>query len=79
MDYEKLAISLETQENILAAIGNLGVQIAHTSSNIVLPDETDRVFYDVARASEAILITGNIRHYPNEPFIQTPADFLLAF
>jgi len=41
-----------------------------------MTDETDRVFYDTAKASGAILITGNIRHYPAMPFIMTPADFL---
>ena len=44
---------------------------------IHLPDETDRKFYDVAKATDAILITGNTRHYPNEPFIKDPSGFLL--
>jgi predicted nucleic acid-binding protein len=33
-------------------------------------------FYDVARFSDAFLITGNIRHYPKESTIVTPAEFL---
>jgi predicted nucleic acid-binding protein len=41
-----------------------------------LLDEDDRVFYDTATASEAVLVTGNIRHFPAEPFVMTPADFL---
>ena len=45
-------------------------------SSIALPDESDRVFYDVAKESESILITGNIKHFPYEPFIMTPAIFL---
>jgi len=39
-------------------------------------DESDRSFYDVAKACEAALITGNIKHYPGEAFIMTPAEFL---
>ena len=39
-------------------------------------DEEDRKFYDVAKSSGAFLITGNIKHFPIESFIVTPADFL---
>jgi len=39
-------------------------------------DENDKKFYDLAKSNEAILITGNIKHYPNEPFIMTPRKFL---
>ena len=48
-------------------------------SIIQLPDEADRFFYDTAKASGAILITGNLKHYPSEPFIMTPNDFLKLF
>ena len=42
-------------------------------------DAADRVFYDVAKASEAELITGNIKHYPKEPFIISPAAFMSSY
>ena len=41
-----------------------------------MPDETDRIFYDTAKASGAILITGNLKHFPSEPFIMKSAEFL---
>jgi hypothetical protein len=34
------------------------------------------MFYEAAKECGAILITGNIRHYPAEPFIKTAAEFL---
>jgi putative PIN family toxin of toxin-antitoxin system len=46
------------------------------SSVLSMQDESDRIFYDVANASEAFLITGNKKHYPDEPFIVTPRDFI---
>ena len=46
---------------------------------IPMPDEDDRKFYSVARVSPAFLITGNIKHYPTEPFIFSPADFLKTY
>jgi putative PIN family toxin of toxin-antitoxin system len=53
-----------------------GTIIWPTASDIKLPDESDRIFYDTAKESGAILITGNIKHYPSESFIMTPAEFM---
>ena len=33
------------------------------------------IIIDTAQTAAAILITGNMKHYPNEPFIMTPADY----
>jgi len=51
----------------------------NTKSIIPMPDEGDRKFYDVAMASSAFLITGNIRHFPVNSLIVTPADFLKMY
>jgi len=40
-------------------------------------NEDDRIFYDAAVEAAAYLITGNIRHFPKEPFVVSPAQFLL--
>jgi uncharacterized protein len=44
-----------------------------------IPDESDRIFYDTAKGSGSILISGNLKHFPKEPFIMLPADFLRQF
>ena len=44
-----------------------------------MPDEDDRVFYDAAKTNETYLVTGNKKHYPDESFIVTPAEFLKIF
>ena len=41
-----------------------------------MQDESDRVFYDVAKTAGAFLVTGNKKHYPDESFIVTPRDFM---
>ncbi len=61
---------------LLMGIRHFGVLVNPPASKIALPDESDRVFYDTARAVGAFLVTGNIRHYPDEDFIVTPAAFL---
>jgi len=42
-----------------------------------LPDPKDVVFYEVALAKEeSFLVTGNIKHFPKEPIVVTPSEFL---
>ena len=53
-----------------------GYKYYHICGSITLPDETDRKFYDTAKASEAVLITGKLKHYPADPLIMLPAAFL---
>ena len=45
-----------------------------------LPDPKDKVFYEVVmeerKKEDAYLVTGNIRHFPAEPYIVTPREML---
>jgi len=63
-------------DNFIQGIKEFGRLVKPSVSNIPLLDEDDRCFYDVAKFCEAILITGNIKHFPTEQFIITPAEFL---
>ena len=76
LSYEKLNIDNKMQTRALDLIKKIGTLIDPAASTIPLPDETDRIFYDAAKASNSILITGNIKHFPTEPFIMTPSEFL---
>jgi putative PIN family toxin of toxin-antitoxin system len=71
-----MKISDETRELIVNTIKKRGTLIHPAASTILLHDEDDRIFYDAAKASDAILITGNTKHFPSEPFIMNPSDFL---
>ena len=57
-------------------IYDIGINVISTPSFDSLPDETDRKFYDAAKTANATLITGNKKHYPDEPFTATPDQFL---
>ncbi|MCL2169816.1 MAG: putative toxin-antitoxin system toxin component, PIN family [Defluviitaleaceae bacterium] len=76
LSYDRLKIADMKKAWALDLIIIFGNRIAPSVSTIWMPDETDRVFYDTAKAAGANLITGNIKHYPKEDFIMTPADFL---
>ena len=45
-----------------------------------MPDPKDRVFYEVVmeqrKSDNAYLATGNIKHFPQKPFIVTPRQLL---
>jgi len=59
--------------NYLIGYGKL---ISPATSLFPMLDESDRIFYDVAKQSGSFLVTGNLKHYPREDFILTPAEFL---
>jgi putative PIN family toxin of toxin-antitoxin system len=64
--------------NLLKLIKNEGISVISRHSSIPFVDESDRKFYDIASTCGAYLITGNIKHYPDEPFILTPGQFLIS-
>jgi len=71
--------SSEKQNAFLLGIKKSGIIIEPSVSDTPLPDESDRIFYDTAKASGAILISGNLKHYPAESFIMTPSSFLTSY
>lgn len=46
---------------------------------IEIPDESDRPFLEVAKFCNVPLITGNLKHYPNDPLIISLADFCTRY
>ena len=65
-------------EFIVSLMTDIGLHLDPVQSSVTLPDEADRVFYEVALAGPAgdtKLVTGNLRHYPVEPMVVTPAQF----
>ena len=66
-------------DELLAEITGRGISVISIQSDTTFSDESDRKFYDVAKYCGAYLITGNIRHYPKDPLIVSPARFLEIF
>ena len=62
---------------ILNPIIKNGLSVVPTTITNVLfeRDETDKKFYEVAKFCHAILITGNLQHYPEETDIINATDF----
>lgn len=69
-------VQLEAVQRFFGLLREFGIMTISGLSKTKMPDETDRIFYDAAKAAGAILVTGNKKHYPNEPFIKDPAEFV---
>lgn len=54
-----------------------GVAAERVSADTLFTDESDRVFYEVALSEEdSFLVTGNLRHFPADTRVMTPAQML---
>ena len=73
----KFPISSEVADAIIAYIIENGFEASKVTFEETMPDEDDRVFYEVSLSQEgSFLITGNLKHYPASPRVITPADFI---
>ncbi|MDR0381522.1 MAG: putative toxin-antitoxin system toxin component, PIN family [Oscillospiraceae bacterium] len=62
--------------DLLSGIKTGGLSVVAPKTEVAFTDETDRKFYEVAKFCGAVLVTGNRRHYPDEPSVMTAAAFL---
>ena len=77
----RLKLSIETQKKAIDDIKKCGVLVDDpVPSSVEIRDFDDRIFYDVAKENEAILITGDEDLLVlNENFIMKPAQFISLF
>lgn len=64
---------------ILSAMEKYGVIVNPSATDVTLPDMKDLPFYEVVmekREDDAYLVTGNLKHFPAEPFIVTARQML---
>jgi len=53
--------------------------IADPLPDVPFIDESDRKFYEAAKFCNASLITGNMKHYPEDSCVMTVADFFSRY
>ena len=71
---KKFKFDLDMIKYILSAIKKYGILIEASVTGIILTDMKDLPFYEVViemRDDNAYLVTGNLKHFPEEPFIVT--------
>ena len=74
----KFPILPEVADALISYIVEHGVEASRVIFDEPMPDEDDRVFYEVTLSKEdSFLVTGNLKHYPTSPRVITPADFII--
>lgn len=76
---EKFGFREESIDSLLHFIEAFGLQVEPTPSGVVLPDMKDVPFYEVVlekKEQGTYLVTGNIKHFPKEPFIVTARQLI---
>jgi len=73
----KFPFDKQEVEDLISFIMETGVDTARTAYDGEMPDEDDRVFYEISLTEEeSFMVTGNLKHYPKVPHVVTPAEFL---
>ena len=62
---------------LIAHIMEHGIEVSRSAFPIPMPDEDDRVFYEISLSTkDSFLVTGNLKHYPQTPNVVSPTEFL---
>lgn len=62
---------------VIDCVKQIGIDSERFSYDGNMPDEDDRVFYEVALSEEdSFLVTGNLKHFPKTPKVITAAQMM---
>lgn len=74
---DKFRFAPELVEAMISIIKEHGIDSERIPYDAIMPDEDDRIFYEVTLSKEdAYLVTGNQKHFPKTPVVVTPAEML---
>lgn len=68
---EKFGFAPKKVKAILDYIRLVGLETDAPALQIPFADEYDKKFYEVAKFSDAVLITGNLKHFPTDPIVKS--------
>ncbi len=72
----KFGFSEGEVNSLLEWIENYGKSVVAIPINMDFIDEEDKKFYEIAKYCKAKLITGNLKHFPDDEDIISVLDFL---
>ena len=73
----KFKLSEEQISTVIEHIKENGIDSSRFPYGGEMPDEDDRVFYEVCLSKEdSFLVTGNLKHFPKEPQVITAAEIM---
>lgn len=76
----KFHLTQDIVEDIVGEFQNRGLYLDAEKQDIELPDPKDVVFYEVmlegSKTDDTFLVTGNGRHFPENPYIVSPRQLM---
>ncbi|MGN1382801.1 MAG: putative toxin-antitoxin system toxin component, PIN family [Eubacterium sp.] len=68
-------------DELISEIRKIGISQQALEVNEDFPDKDDAVFFEVAmgikeECEDSYLVTGNIKHFPKNPIVVTPVQFI---
>ena len=73
----KFKLSEEEISTVIEHVKENGIDSSRFPYAGEMPDEDDRVFYEVCLSKEdSFLVTGNLKHFPKEPQVITAAEMM---
>ena len=76
---KKFRFSEQLVSAMVGAIEKYGILVNPSPTGEILPDRKDLPFYEVVmekQEDDAYLVTGNMKHFPQKPFIVTAKQML---
>lgn len=74
---KKFHLDESVVDSLISYFMAFGVEEEQIHTDLVFPDEDDRVFYEVSLSNDdAYLVTGNLKHYPRTIKVLTPSEFV---
>ena len=73
----KFKLSDDQINTVIELVKENGIDTSRFPYAGEMPDEDDRVFYEVCLSEEdSFLVTGNLKHFPKEPQVITAAEMM---
>jgi putative PIN family toxin of toxin-antitoxin system len=66
-------------DKVLDSVTRKFTRVIPEASDIPFTDESDRPFYETAMTVLATLVTGNMKHYPDSPYVASPSEFSVTY
>ena len=77
---KKFHFPIEAVVSLIEEIKKQAIYVDATPLEEYMPDPDDAVFYEIVmearREVEAYLVTGNLKHFPQKPYIVTPKEMI---
>ncbi|MCR4946235.1 MAG: PIN domain-containing protein [Lachnospiraceae bacterium] len=77
---DKFRFPTDVVDDLVSGICRNAISVNEKTLEVELPDPKYRVFYEVTmegrKTDDTYLVTGNLKHFPVEPFIVSPREML---